>query len=80
MNRNSHQNHFSLAKPLNIQRLEASLDLRPYLTYAQDLLARPLSSSEESDFDDDTETSTPGDRILNGIFTSKCGECTLENQ
>lgn len=73
MNRNMQQGN-RLAKPLNIQRLEASLDLQPFLTYAQELISRPLSSSEDSDIEDDSEVISPGDKILNGIYTSKCGK------
>lgn len=73
MNMNSHHGQ-QFAKPLNIQRLEASLDLHPFLTYAQDILSRPLSSSEDSDIEVDSEVFAPGDKILNGILTSKCGE------
>lgn len=62
-----------LAKPLNLQRLETSLDIHPFLTYAQDILSRPLSSSEDSDVEVNTELLAPGDKILNGIVTSKCG-------
>lgn len=64
----------TLAKPLNIQRLEASLDIKPFISYAEDILSRPLSSSEDSDSDINTELLAPGDKILNGIVTSKCGK------
>lgn len=79
MNMNAYRSQ-QLAKPLGIQRLEASLDLHPFLAYAQDILSRPLSSSEDSDIDDDSEVLAPGDKILHGILTSKFGElltCTL---
>lgn len=72
MNMNSQQGQ-KLAKSLNIQRLEASLDIRPFLTYAQEILSKPLSSSEDSDAEISSELLAPGDKILNGIVTSKCG-------
>lgn len=72
LNMNSQQGQ-QLAKPLNLQRLEASLDIHPFLTYAQDILSRPLSSSEDSDVEVNTELLAPGDKVLNGIVTSKCG-------
>lgn len=40
-----------LAQPLHIQRLTASLDMGPLMAYAQNLLVRPLTSSEDSDSD-----------------------------
>ncbi|GAB0098739.1 Chromatin-remodeling ATPase INO80 [Sergentomyia squamirostris] len=40
-----------LAKPLHIQRLEAALDMGPFLAYAQDFLSQPLTSSDESEVD-----------------------------
>lgn len=63
----------TLAKPLSIQRLEASLDIKPFIAYAEDILSRPLSSSEDSDSDINTDLA-PGDKVLNGIVTSKCGK------
>lgn len=70
----SSQHGQKLAPPLNLQRLEASLDIRPFLSYAQDILSRPLSSSEDSDDEVNAELMSPGDKILNGIVTSKCGK------
>lgn len=64
-----------LAKPLPIQRLEASLNIAPFMTYAQDILSHPLSSSEDSDSDVNTDILAPGEKVLNGIVTSKCGRC-----
>lgn len=42
----------TIAQPLHIQRLEASLDMGPFMNYAQNMLLRPLTSSEDSDSDD----------------------------
>lgn len=42
-----------LAQPLHIQRLTASLDMAPLMAYAQNLLVRPLTSSDDSDSDGD---------------------------
>ncbi|XP_055326656.1 chromatin-remodeling ATPase INO80 isoform X2 [Sitodiplosis mosellana] len=62
----------TMAKPLYIQRLEASLNIEPFMTYAQEILAQPLSSSEESDSDVNTDILAPDEKIMNGIVTSKC--------
>lgn len=52
------------AQPLHIQRLEASLDMGPFMNYAQNLLLRPLTSSEDSDSD----SATGGDLRLNTAY------------
>lgn len=64
----------TLAKPLSIQRLEASLDINPFVSYAEEILSRPLSSGEDSDSDINTELLAPGDKVVNGIVTSKFGK------
>lgn len=63
----------SMAKPLYIQRLESSLNVEPFMAYAQDILAQPLSSSEDSDSDVNTDILAPDEKIMNGIVTTKCG-------
>lgn len=62
-----------MAKPLYIQRLEASLNVDSFMTYAQEILSQPLSSSEDSDSDVNTDILAPDEKIMNGIVTSKCG-------
>lgn len=62
-----------LAKPLHLQRLEASLDMNPFMSYAHKILSRPLSSSESENSDVDVETLNPGDKYYNGIKVSKSG-------
>lgn len=41
-----------MAEPLHIQRLEAALDMRPFMQQAREILSRPLTSPEESEADD----------------------------
>lgn len=65
----------TLAKPLYIQRLEASLNITPFMSVAQEMLSHPLSSSDDSDSDVNTDILAPGEKVLNGIITSKCGKC-----
>lgn len=62
-----------LAQPLHIQRLEASLDMGPFMSYAQNLLNRPLTSSDDSDSDLNAEMLSPDDKIMNGVIVSKRG-------
>lgn len=66
-----------LAQPLHIQRLEASLDMGPFMAYAQNLLLRPLTSSEDSDSDLNAEILSPDDKLMNGVVVSKRGTCEL---
>lgn len=74
MNQNTFQKS---AEPLHIQRLEACLDLGPFMKYAQDILSRPLTSSDDSDSDVNPEILGPGDRVMNGVVSSQSGkECT----
>lgn len=65
--------HQTVAKPLYIQRLESSLNIDPFISYAQEILSHPLSSSEDSDSDVNTDILAPDEKILNGIITTKCG-------
>lgn len=67
---------YSVAKPLHLQRLEASLNIEPFMAYAQDILSHPLTSSEDSDSDVNTDCLAPDEKALNGIVTSKCGKIT----
>lgn len=64
----------TVAKPLYIQRLEASLNIDPFISYAQEILSHPLSSSEDSDSDVNTDILAQDEKILNGIITTKCGK------
>lgn len=63
-----------LAQPLHVQRLESSLDIGPFMAYAQNMLLRPLTSSDDSDSDINAEILPPGDKIINGIVSSKIGK------
>lgn len=65
----------NMAKPLHIQRLEAALDVGPFMQYAQNIISQPLSSSDNSDSDDNEEHLEGGYRISNGIVSSKRGYC-----
>lgn len=63
-----------LAKPLHIQRLEAALDMGPFMAYAQDFLSQPLSSSDDSDIEEEV----PGQSgKISGVPTSKEGKSTV---
>lgn len=64
----------SLANPLHIQRLETSLDMGPFMTYAHKVLSHPLTSTEDSESDDESsELPGPGDKYIQGALTSKKG-------
>lgn len=40
-----------IAKPLNLQRLEIALDMKPFMEHAQSIVSQPLSSDDEDDED-----------------------------
>lgn len=40
-----------IAKPLNLQRLEIALDMKPFMEHAQSIISQPLSSEDEDDDD-----------------------------
>lgn len=70
---NVHHEH-DVAKPLHLQRLESSLNIEPFMAYAQEILSHPLTSSEDSDSDVNTGCLAPDEKVSNGIVTSKCGK------
>lgn len=70
---NVHHEH-NVAQPLHLQRLEASLNIEPFMAYAQDILSHSLTSSEDSDSDMNTDCLAPDEKVSNGIATSKCGK------
>lgn len=41
-----------MAEPLHLQRLEAALDMRPFMNYARNVLAMPLTSPDETEAED----------------------------
>ncbi|XP_011184936.1 chromatin-remodeling ATPase INO80 isoform X2 [Zeugodacus cucurbitae] len=44
-----------IAEPLHIQRLEAALNMRPFMEYARKVLSQPLSSGDDSNATEDDE-------------------------
>lgn len=63
----------NIAKPLHLQRLEAALNVGSFMQYAQNIISRPLSSSENSDSDDNYDQSEGGYRVVNGVVSTKRG-------
>lgn len=45
----------TMAVPLELQRLEASLDMGPFMQHAHEILSHPLTSSEAEDSDTGSE-------------------------
>lgn len=62
-----------MAEPLHIQRLEAALDMRPFMQYAKEVMSRPLTSPEDSEVDDDSngDNSNDDEDIATGSGVSK---------
>ncbi|TMW54018.1 hypothetical protein DOY81_000886 [Sarcophaga bullata] len=50
-----------MAEPLHLQRLEAALDMRPFMHYARDILSHPLTSPEDTEVDDSHGNETDDD-------------------
>lgn len=63
------------AKPVHIQRLEAALDVRPFVAQVEKI----LNLDEDSESDDDSDAKSvnnemsKGDRIVHGVVTTKQG-------
>jgi hypothetical protein len=73
------QNSFSnfiptnqLAKPLHIQRLEKSLDMKPFMIFAQNVLSQPLT--DDTDSSDSEKFSTTAQKHFHGVATSREGK------
>ncbi|XP_054726718.1 chromatin-remodeling ATPase INO80 isoform X1 [Anastrepha obliqua] len=49
-----------IAEPLHIQRLEAALNMRPFMEYARHVLSQPLSSGDESNATEENEVKVGG--------------------
>ncbi|XP_053689861.1 chromatin-remodeling ATPase INO80 [Sabethes cyaneus] len=56
-----------MAKPLHIQRIEAALDMRPFLAYAEKVLSEPLTSSDDEDDEDTTDDDSDSDSSSGNI-------------
>lgn len=71
-----YDSQMDIAKPIHIQRLESSLDVGPYLSYAKNLLTQSLSDSEDdsdSDFQEVPEDLIYGDKLVHDVVTTKEG-------
>ncbi|KAL0868568.1 hypothetical protein ABMA27_008036 [Loxostege sticticalis] len=62
-----------VARPVHIQRLEAALDVRPFVSQVE----RILNSEDETDSEDDSDARSTsnemskGDRLVHGVVTTK---------
>lgn len=65
-----------LAKPLHIQRLEAALDIGPFMSYMNKVLGKDNSSDSDTTGSDShltEEEMCQGDKIIHGVVTTKEG-------
>lgn len=65
-----------MAQPLEEKRLEAALDVRPFLSYAQKIVSTPLTSSDESSEEDSENSDSTGSlrnfrKLVYGVKASK---------
>lgn len=68
-----------VARPVHIQRLEAALEVRPFVGQVEKI----LNSEGGSDSDDDSDAKSisnemsKGDRIVHGVVTTKQGNFSI---
>lgn len=53
-------NQQRIAEPLHIQRLEAALNMRPFMEHARKVLSQPLSSGDDSNATEEDEHQVEG--------------------
>uniref|UniRef100_W8APB8 Chromatin-remodeling ATPase INO80 n=1 Tax=Ceratitis capitata TaxID=7213 RepID=W8APB8_CERCA len=53
-------NQRTIAEPLHIQRLEAALNMKPFMEYARQILSKPLSSGDDSIATEEDEANRGG--------------------
>lgn len=63
----------TLAKPLKMQRLEASLNIDPFVAFAQEIMSNPITSGEDSDSETNADFLAPGEKVVNGVVSSALG-------
>ena len=47
----------NIAEPLDLQRLQLLLDMKPFMSYAQSILSKPIDESETDNEESDDENS-----------------------
>lgn len=64
-----------VAVPLHIQRLEAALDIRPFVSYVEKFLNSDGGSETDDDSDSQTKENemSKGDKAVHGVVTTKQG-------
>lgn len=64
-----------IAKPVHLQRLEAALDVRPFVNQVERILNSEVGSDsgEESDSKVTGNEISKGDKIIHGVVTTKQG-------
>lgn len=64
-----------VAKPIHLQRLEAALDIRPFVNQVERILNSDGGSCSEDDSDSIFEKEMGrGDKLMHGILTTKQGK------
>lgn len=64
-----------IAKPVHLQRLEAALDVRPFVNQVERILNSEVGSesAEDSDCKVTGNEISKGDKIIHGVVTTKQG-------
>lgn len=68
-----------VARPVHIQRLEAALDVRPFVGQVESILNSDVASDSEDDSDAKSfgNEMSKGDRMIHGVVTTKQGEPSI---
>lgn len=66
------------SKPVHVQRLEAALDVRPFVAQVERILNSdgPTESEDDSDAKSISNEMSKGDRIVHGVVTTKQGKAS----
>lgn len=66
-----------VAKPVHIQRVEAALDVRPFVSQVETILKSEVNSDSEDDSDAKSTNNemSKGDKLVHGVVTTKQGQC-----
>lgn len=68
-----------VARPIHLQRLEAALDIRPFVNQVENILNSDDGSCSEDDSDSNIleKEMSRGDKLMHGILTTKQGKLSI---
>ncbi|XP_058835212.1 chromatin-remodeling ATPase INO80 isoform X2 [Topomyia yanbarensis] len=69
-----------MANPLHIQRFEAALDMAPFLSYAKKMLSKPLTSSDDGDTSEDSDSVSSKGNVRNYRKLAYCVRASRQDR